>query len=179
MGLNTNYAEQEAAFPGMKVDLSPDTVDSYLQGEASAGMPFGVMAKQSTAATATGTPPLAAKLTATNNKLAGIVLHSHDYDAATELDDDGYVVPKQPLSVLVKGRVWVRCEMAVVPSDPVYTRAVATGDEIAGSFRNAADGGDELRILGARFLKPSVTLADGTIIAPLEFDLTSHAAAAI
>ena len=70
------------------------------------------------------------------------------YDASREPEayPVNYVVP-----CVRKGRVFVTSETSYSDGDPVFVRFVATGDEVAGQFRNAADSTDCALLEGARF----------------------------
>lgn len=70
------------------------------------------------------------------------------YDASREPEayPVNYVVP-----CVRKGRVYVTSETSYSDGDPVFVRFVATGDEVAGQFRNAADSTDCALVEGARF----------------------------
>lgn len=65
------------------------------------------------------------------------------------------------------GRVWVTCETACKPGDPVFVRVVAAGAEVAGSFRNAADSTDCIQLANASF--ESVLTAAGMARLSLNF----------
>lgn len=177
MTQSTVSATRQRAFPGMLVDSSPKVCDSKVNGEASAEMRFGIMVKQD------GTSEEKVKLLtaiAEISVIAGVVAHRHDYAKTDEVGDTG-VKAKISLDVLAKGRVWVIVEegVTVTPDDPVHCRFVATGNEIAGSFRISADGTDTVK-LNARWLGPSQTYTppggSAVLVAPLELDVTSRGA---
>lgn len=73
------------------------------------------------------------------------------------------------MELMEEGRCWVIVEQAVTDiTAGVFVRAVATGSETAGAFRTSADGGDTIDCSAfCRWERASVSLADGTIIAPL------------
>lgn len=140
--------------------------ESLINGEASAEIPFGVMVQQG------ATVQEALKLTATNNKLVGITVFSHDYQKPVELGDTG-MKPDVVMSVLARGKVWVPVEEAVTRASAVLVRAVAAGAEVAGAFRDTADGADCIDISHmARFL----TETTGPGLALLEFDIVNRGA---
>jgi hypothetical protein len=161
----TSYATaQSAAFPGMLADSTAKQTESFFNAEASAEIPFGVMVKQ-------GTGDFTCNLLAAiTDNIVGISHHSHTYEYGTT---GGGVVPKDPVNVLTKGRVWVTVEDACTPASTVFTRAVATGAEVKGAFRATADGTDTIQLYGARF----ITSAGAGGLAMLEFDLQAHRAA--
>lgn len=103
------------AIAGAKADASYDSVRSFVNEEASAEIPFGVVVCQ-------GTADDGAKLPATSDAvLVGLVLHSNSYEISQELGTTG-VKPKCMLNVMDKGRAWVLVEEAVTPADRAYVR---------------------------------------------------------
>lgn len=70
------------------------------------------------------------------------------YDATREPEayPAGYPVP-----CVRRGRVFVTSETSYSDGDPVFVRFIATGDEVAGQVRNAADSNDCVLLQGARF----------------------------
>ncbi len=121
---------------GQLADMSNAEVDSFVQSEASAAVAIGCAVKYG------ATDQTVLNLTATSEKVPGIVLHAHVYDPETQLDDDGAILPKNMVSVLRRGRVLVRCEEGCAPGDRLFIRAVAAGAERAGALRMSADGSD-------------------------------------
>jgi len=73
-------------------------------------------------------------LSAISEKVAGIVIHKHI--------EEGELLEKDAVSLLRKGRIYVKVEEAVSPGDAVFVRAVVAGAEEAGSFRASADSTD-------------------------------------
>lgn len=161
----TSVANQSdtPAFAGMLADSKFSDIVSYIQAEASAEIPFGSMVKH-------GTLDGDAKaLAATSDKLAGIVVHAHNYAKDTELGTTG-LKPKAQLNVLRSGRIWVAVEEAVAVGGAVRTRAVAPGT--LGVFRTTADAGKSIDISKfARFL----TSTSGAGFALLEIDMSGAA----
>lgn len=153
-----------AAIAGMLADTKLVEIDSFVSEEASAEIPFGVMVKQGTADNG------ALKLTATSNKLVGLVVHDHSYAKDTELGSTG-LKPKTTLRVMTKGRAWVTVEEAVTPASAVKVRAVAGGSEVAGAFRDTADSTDCIDISAfARYL----TTAGAGELALLDLDMSGR-----
>lgn len=163
----THTVAQSVAFAGMLGDSSLiKQGDSYVNGEASAEIPFGVVVKQGTLDNE------AVKLTSTADVLLGVVLHSHSYAKPEEVGDIG-IKPNVQMTVLSQGRMWVQVEEAVTPASNVLVRAVATGDEVAGAFRDTADASDCIDISGfARYL----TSAGAAGLALVEFDFRNRSA---
>lgn len=77
-------------------------------------------------------------LSAISEKVAGVVIHKHV--------EEGILLEKEAVSLLRKGRIYVKVEEAVSPGDQVHVRAVVSGQEEAGSFRASADGTDTINI---------------------------------
>ena len=159
------------AFPGMRASADPGNIDSYVNGEASAEIPFGVCVAQGT------DDKEAIKLAATTDKLLGIVVHRHGYAYGVELGDTG-LKPDVVMGVMTRGECWVIVEEDVTPASTVYTRAVVAGAEIAGAFRDTADASDLINVSAfCRYIGSSVLAADGvTKVARLRFDFTMRAA---
>lgn len=175
----TSYAEQSPAFAGMCADLSWGMVkDTFIQGEASAEIPFGAFVVQSAApklpGTASASSAATAKLPAASGDNfggGGVVLHSHWYDKRLQLGTTG-VKPGNLLTVVRRGRIWVNAELAVAVTDAVYARYTASGGNVPGNFRNDADTAKALRLYGCRFI--TETTAAGLVV--LEIDLNAHLA---
>lgn len=154
------------AFAGQSGDSSNKQDDSFINGETSAEIPFGVVVQQGTADNE------CKLLSATNNVLVGVTLHSNAYAPTTELGTTGVKI-NVPLNVRSQGRVWVTVEEAVTPASNVLVRAVATGNEVAGAFRDTADASDCIDISGfARYL----TSAGAGELALVEFDFRVRSA---
>lgn len=175
----TSYAQQAAAFAGMMADMTQAYVkDTYVQGEASAEIPFGAFVVMGTGpvsgdpALGGGTPALG-KLPAASTddyKGGGFVIHAHDYDKRLELGVTG-LKPKTMMSVLRRGKIWVTSGTAMGIADPVYVQYTA-GIASPGQVANASDGGKNVQLFGARVVY--ATLAAGLVC--VEVDMNAHAA---
>lgn len=170
-GFDTVAATLPVAFPGMRSSGDFGNIDSFANGESSAEIPFGVCVAQGTA------DKEAIKLAATSDKLVGIVVHRHSYVYGVDLGDTG-LKPDAAMGVMTRGECWVLVEEDVTPASTVYTRAVATGNEVAGAFRDTSDASDLIDVSHfCRFVSTSTTAPDGTTkIAKLRFDFTMRAA---
>lgn len=170
-GFDSVSAALPVAFPGMRASADPGNIDSYVNGEASAEIPFGVCVAQGT------DDKEAIKLAATSDKLLGIVVHRHAYAYGVELGDTG-LKPDVVMGVMTRGECWVLVEEAVTPASAPLVRAVAAGAEVAGAFRDTADASDLIDVSHfCRFIGSSTTAPDGTtLIARLRFDFTMRAA---
>jgi hypothetical protein len=88
-------------------------------------------------------------------KVLGVTVHQHTVEQAKPTSNNvGYPVQSE-MSVMKRGRIWVETEVPVVSTDTPYVRAIASGSEIRGAFRNDADGGDAGILANARFLNDS------------------------
>lgn len=139
-------------------------VRSYVNEEATAEMPFGVLVVQGTADGDALLP------TATDQPL-GVVVHSHRYAKDGELGDDG-VKPNAMIGVLRRGTIWVQPEETVAPGDAVRVRLTAGASEQVGAFRTTADGTDCAVITNAEWL----TSGTSTTPALLEIDMNHEPA---
>ena len=165
MSQTTVPANQAVSYAGMLGDATTDNVDSMVSTEASAEVPFGVMVQHGTADTD------AKLLSATSNKLAGVVLQSHAYAVGTELGTVG-LLPKASLSVLRQGKVWVNVEEAVAVGGAVRVRAAGTGTK--GGFLTTASATNTIDCSKfCRFL----TSTSGAGLALVEIDMSGAAGA--
>lgn len=157
----TSYAEQSTALPGMKGDLSPSKVSTYV---SAARHPFGYGACLGADKEKQVMLPGASTDITDIRKFRGVVLKDHTVENVV---GDGLapgVEAKKPLSILEKGHVWVVCNEDVVPTDTVHLNYA--GADI-GTFRNDVDTANAAAVPGARFRSNSITV-DGVKIALLE-----------
>lgn len=166
--MQTSYSVyQSAGFAGMRADNSAISVDTAVNVEASAEIPYGVMVQLGAAIAdqtsgqpgySSGTP--VKLLAATTDDLWGIVMHDHTKATGlttSELGEDG-LLPAACFNVMTVGRIYVPVEEDVAPGDSVFVRAVAAGAEQAGAFRKSADGTDCIDISArARWVKSGST----------------------
>lgn len=160
--------DMAVAFPGM---VEEGTIETRVNGEASAEMAFGIAVGQGTADNE------AILLAATSDKQVGITAFRQGYIDQLELGDDG-LKPGVAVGVVRKGVVWVIVEEDVTPASAVLIRCVVAGAEQAGAFRDTADASDCATATPyCRFLGSSQTAQDGTTkIARLAFDFTMRGA---
>lgn len=59
------------------------------------------------------------------------------------------------VDLILAGPAIVQVETDIAIGDPVFVRKTATGTEVAGAFRNDADGGDAVQLANAMWIKPS------------------------
>lgn len=165
MSVQTTFNQNATqGYSGTQVGNRQPSIETMRNAETSAEIPFGVAVKHSSA-----TDEQAARLLTaiTTEAIAGIVVHSHSYDQS-QLGDDG-VKPGALLNVMRQGRLLVICEDGCDVNDPLHIRAVATGDELAGGLRAAADGTDTIDCSAVGHWRTSAA-AGG--LAELEFDFS-------
>src|SRR5262245_22862956 len=112
----TSYsANMSAAFEGQLADNGPNDIITRVQGEASAGMEFGLMLAEDTSVDSD-----AILLVDANSVPVGVLVRSQAYGVPDEYDpeNDG-VQPGAHLNILRKGRIWVAVEEAVTKGDPI------------------------------------------------------------
>lgn len=122
-----------------------------------AGVNFGLCVVQDVNVTPAGNtdnlahlPNLVAQITDTNRAL-GVAVHTQALEQALlNADNVGYPLGST-MSVLRKGRVWVRVEDAVVVGGQPYVRCIAGAGERLGAFRSDADGSDAGALPGSRY----------------------------
>lgn len=116
----TSVSQQGLPEDGMKADSGNDFVRSL---RAEGAMPFGRFSVLGTDPDKEAKLPTAAANITAFQRGAGVVLHSH----AIEQSSSG--LPQYPdnsmMSVMARGRVYVKPEQDVSPSDPVYVRFAA------------------------------------------------------
>lgn len=142
-----SYAFYESQpFAGVLGDYRSDyDIQSYVNDEVSAGMPFGIaVAKGATS------DQSAILLVDGNSKVIGLTVHDHArepfYLSGVSPAAAG-IAPGWTLGVLRKGRMWVVPEVAVTAEDPLYARHTANGGLTQkGALRNDNDGGNALQI---------------------------------
>lgn len=143
-------------------------VNSRTSEEASANLRPGVMVQK-------GTGDYGVKvLTATTNKLVGIVVRTHDVsDLQFDLvsaTGNGYK-PGATVPVASSQRWFVLIEENVAPGLDVRVRCVVAGSEVAGAFRTTADSTDCIEITPlARWVRTALA-ADG--VGELEIDMSN------
>lgn len=135
--MQTNYnSEMSVGIEGMiadsgKIDAESAVIESGIST-------FGVAVTKGT-----GDSQVKA-LSAITQKVRGLVLHQNV--------NDGVIEAGLAVSILRKGRAYVKVEEAVTKGDKVFVRAVATGLEVAGAFRKTQDGTDCIELVNAEFV---------------------------
>lgn len=171
MTLNTSYAEQGRAFAGMLADIRDSETDSYVQGEASAEIPFGVVVAQGTASAVDGTPDDAILMVDANSKIVGVHLHSHAFTKNTvdaQVGDTG-VKPENLISVLREGRVYAVLEGTCTKGAQAYVRHTAgAGGSQKGALRADADIATAVICKGITFAETKTSNGDGLVLVDVD-----------
>lgn len=176
MGFQTSYASTpDAAKLGQLGDIGfNDIVSQY----SAAIIPVGRVVCYDAAVDKVKLPAGTTDIADANTEsrpVAGVAISELNIEEqdANVLGVAGANVPAYPIgrafSVLRKGRVWVWSEQAVAPTDQVFVRFTAAGDEKVGNVRKDADAGKAVNLKGARFA--SVTTGAGLVL--LELNLTN------
>lgn len=169
----TSYlSAQPVAYPGMKGDAVPDTVETRINAESSAEIPFGVFVASGGSV---GDPGCILPAAATLKLVLGVVLHSHAYSKGTsgELGTTG-LKPKTAMNILVKGRVWVLSETTAAVGDPVFVRyASGAGGTQLGAVRNAAVSSETIDLTSKGRYVTSCTVSSAPVLALIEVDMTA------
>lgn len=159
--INTSYAEQARGFAGMLANSKLKTASSYVQGEASAEMQFGIAVAQGTASAVQGTPDKAILMVDANSKVVGVHLHSHSFAPEYDMGTTG-VKPKRLISVLEEGEVYMLCESDCTKGNAAFVRHTANGLLTnIGAVRKDGDTNTAVEYVGIIF---DETLAAGGIV---------------
>lgn len=156
------------AIKGMAYDNTWVDGDSFVNGEVSAEIPFGVFVKQGTDVKEI------LKLTAITEKVVGVTLYKDVYQKDVQLGTTGVKIDNV-MCVAPRGRLWMWAEEAVIPTDPVMIRAIAAGSEVAGDVRTSADASD---LIDARHFARFITSTTAAGLVVVEFDLAARTKAA-
>lgn len=177
------YSTQPGALAGgMLADIGPDLIKSY-KNTTGAVLPFGVMVALGAA------DDRLKRLTGPTDKLIGVVCFEHGRSNqgenmtsavpfGTSPDTDSYAIPDKVMASVVRhGAVVVIVEDAVTCELEPFVRITAGAGEVVGAFRSDSDGGDAIRIKGARFItsagagEAAVLLLEG----PLSYEVSASA----
>lgn len=166
-----SYSEQSRAYAGMKADIREgDVVETYIQGEASAEMPFGAVIAEGTASTTVGTPDDALLMVNGSSVVAGVVLHSHNYDRESQVGTVG-VKPDNVLSVMRRGRVYAILEGTCTKGGQVFVRHTAgAGGSQKGAVRADADTASAVLCRGLSFAETKASNGDGLVLLNVHID---------
>lgn len=144
MTVQTTYPSSlTARIAGQLADSGAHDIVAMVNREASASMAIGRAVKFGST-----TDPTSAKLCAAETDIvAGILLHSYEYDPTYDLDSTG-VKAGRPIQVLRKGRCIVQLEDAVTIGQRGWVRAVAGVGELLGGILPADDSTDTIDCTG-------------------------------
>jgi hypothetical protein len=158
--MQTSYTDSMAVgTAGMIADNGPRDVLSRVN--PSVVIPFGLAVTKGTADRDVKLPTSTGEASA----MVGVAIQPGILPV-TSSGDPSYPV-KSPVSVMRKGRVWVKVEEAVVAGDAAFVRfAAGTGTQL-GAFRKSADTATAVAVTGARHL----TSASANGLAVLELTL--------
>ena len=128
---------------GAEGDVFP--APSKINAEASAEIPFGTVVKHGTLATD------ALQLTTTSDRLAGVVIHRHNYVDGIDVGANG-LKPGARFDVIeyAQSGILVTTDEAVTEASPVRVRVTAAGGG-RGTFRTTASAGATVLLPQARF----------------------------
>ena len=154
--------DQAAAIEGMIADSSP--VQDVITGQATAGaLQFGKFVAKGSGDNDVIVPAAATDITSALAR-RGVVLASQTFPQTSQANPTS---PQfRPANVLKKGRIWVKPEDTVNPTQNVNVRYAGTG--VQGAFRGAAVVSETAVLANARWL--STTTSAGQL-ALLEIDL--------
>jgi hypothetical protein len=167
----TVLAEMKIGIPGqLATEHDERTADivTRTSEEASASIPFGVFVQKGT------DDGDVKKLTATTNKLIGIVVWEANFAPVYQVDSVG-LKPGVTMSILRKGKIIVVPETDVVAhTSEVHVRAIVAGSEVAGAVRATADSTDTIDITAFATWLTSATAGNPAV---LEIDMANAALA--
>ena len=157
-------------FAGQMVRDVPDGVRTALNEEATT-LVYGIGVKQG--AVERGV----AKLAAVADKVIGVL--AHKFRAVEDGGETGLPADRDgPL--MQDGDIFVLCEEAIALGDRVFCRAIVAGEEVAGAFRNDADGTAQVSTVTPTAanstqysLNVSVYGSDGNVKCSAAFKITS------
>lgn len=158
MAVQTTYTTAPAAaYAGMLADDSENDAIT-MNNQDTVSIPFGtaVVYKNSPASDKDAALPANS-----SDKLAGITIHSHDFErqftlaggtTVGELDSTGVTVGAE-LAVLTTGTIWVKVITACAAGDSVFVSYSSGGTWTTGQgqFGNAADSGHTIAVTNAQF----------------------------
>jgi hypothetical protein len=144
-------------------------VDSAMNQEASAGIPFGRFVQR-------GTLDKTAKLlTGATNYIAGLAVFGHSFARDTEVNSDGDIMPGVDFGCAEEGEFFVLVAGNVDPTSEVHLfHTVGTGDQLVGTCGPSAVSNKTLDI--SAFAKWKRTALSGKV-GVLSFDLRGLALA--
>jgi hypothetical protein len=134
--------------PGAPCDLDAERnnrTDTYINEEASAGIPFGFVVKLGSNNVDGGLVNGAKLPSAKTDKLIGFSTWSPGFSRGSrsgsgdEVDDTG-IRPKVHFGVTERGALWILPEEDLVPGDQVHARVTANSGKLPGMIGKTDDG---------------------------------------
>lgn len=165
-----------AGLAGQLADIAIAEIVSGLNVDAAASLPAGIMMGLAGSPVVPGQVRQIAPAGGAGGKLAGIAVLSQAANTIGLQTQAGNntILTGSIVSLLRKGRILVKPEVAVVAGDNAFYRVVVNGGNTQlGAFTNVADGTatNTPLLLGARFESSSDAISG---IAVLSFDLSAH-----
>lgn len=175
MGQTSYSIAPKAGFRGLPYDTSM-SVKRSVRLNAGAAEPFGIFVKEG--GVNSGVDGDVQPLAANNDKVAGVLMHTHDIrqDPSTTALVAGVDVPDLSIVPLMeKGKINVLKEAGVTcaAGDPVYVRVVANGAGKlqVGACTNAQDDAAKAMLVkGAKWIKAA---ASADVFGAIEFDVNA------
>lgn len=163
--INTSYAEMARGYAGQLSDIRNNTVESYVQGEASAEIPFGVAVAEGTAGSpSTGVPDSCINMVNGSSVVAGVVVHSHAYNPESQLGTTG-IKPKNLVNVCRKGQILMQHEGAVTKGGTCFVRhSTGAGGSVKGVVRADADTATAVSTASLTFAETKAAVGDGLVL---------------
>lgn len=162
MSVQTTYTTAPAAaYAGLLADDTENDIMT-LENGGTPSIPFGAPVSFKTGSTSDKSAQLIA---ATTDKIAGILVHSHDYQRTFtlpdgtvegELDSTGLVTGTE-MAVLWRGTIWVKVFDAVAVGDAVYFAVDSGGSHYtgAGQIGKTSDAGHAVQVTNAFWVSSS------------------------
>ena len=159
MSVQTNYVTAPVpAYAGMIADDSESDAITMINGDV-VSIPFGTPVAWDPSAPSSDKS--ATVPAASSDVLAGVVIHSHDYERefplpdgteAGELDGTG-LVPGTVMAVLTKGVIWVKVQTAVTAGGAVFSSySVGSTYTAAGQLGQTSESGHAVAITNAKWM---------------------------
>lgn len=138
--------DMEIGQPGLLFDIGNNSVLTY-RAEENIGFGFGLVK---------GTGDQDALLPVDGlGEFVGVAIRTQAVEQ--DASGDAFYAEKSAVSVLTRGRIYVRVEQDVVLGDPVFLRfAVGAPGTVIGEFRKDADTATAYEIERARFVRGAV-----------------------
>lgn len=160
-----SYSEQSRAYAGMKTDIrGNEVIETYIQAEASAEIPFGAVVAEGTASAVEGTPDAAILMVNASSVVAGVLVHAHNFDRETQLGAVG-VRPQNPISIMRRGQIYALLEGTCTKGGQVFVRHTpnGAGKLQKGAVRTDVDTNTAVLCRGLSFAETKASNGDGLV----------------